>query len=196
MRRAILILAAGLPAFNGVGFAYGKDALQPDLPTFKGMVAPLVSKHCTACHGAKKQKGDVRLDTVDGDLVKGKSISLWKDVLHRIETGEMPPDPGCLTPTDLAESPNPQCSDGLDIDGDGTVDYPEDEACAHGVSSEIEGLRGRNEASPAQCSDGIDNDGDGFTDYQPEFHTNGNNNPNFENGDPDCSDAFDNGEDS
>ena len=92
MRRAILILAAGLPAFNGVGVAYGKDALQPDLATFKGMVAPLVSKHCTACHGAKKQKGDVRLDTVDGDLVKGKSISLWKDVLHRIETGEMPPE--------------------------------------------------------------------------------------------------------
>ena len=82
MRRALLILAAGLPAFNGVGVAHGKDALQPDLATFKGMVAPLVSKHCTACHGAKKQKGDVRLDTVDGDLVKGKSISLWKDVLH------------------------------------------------------------------------------------------------------------------
>ncbi len=108
--------------------------------------------------------------------------------------GEMLPDPGCLTAADLAESPNPQCSDGIDNDGDGTVDYPEDVACARFTDSEIEGLRGRDEGSPAQCSDGIDNDGDGKTDFQPPFHTNGNSNPNFENGDPDCSNAFDNGE--
>ena len=86
----MLILTACQLALSVTGFADQKKALDPDLATFKSMIAPLVSKHCTACHGAKKQKGDVRLDTVDGDLVKGKSISLWKDVLHRIETGEMP----------------------------------------------------------------------------------------------------------
>ena len=86
------------------------------------------------------------------------------------------------------------CSDGIDNDGDGTIDYPADAACAHGNPSEIEGMRGRNEGSPAQCSDGIDNDGDGKTDYEPAFLDNGNPNSNAENGDPDCSNAFDNGE--
>lgn len=92
MRHILLILTACQLALSVTGFADQKKALDPDLATFKSMIAPLVSKHCTACHGGKKQKGDVRLDTVDGDLVKGKSISLWKDVLHRIETGEMPPE--------------------------------------------------------------------------------------------------------
>lgn len=108
--------------------------------------------------------------------------------------GESPPDPGCLTATDLAESPEPQCADGIDNDGDGTTDYPEDVACAIGASSDIEGMRGRNEAAPPQCADGIDNDGDGTIDFQPQFLTSGEANPNFGTGDAQCSDAFDNGE--
>ena len=70
MRHILLILAACQLALSVTGFADQKKALDPDLATFKSMIAPLVSKHCTACHGGKKQKGGVRLDTVDGDLVK------------------------------------------------------------------------------------------------------------------------------
>jgi hypothetical protein len=68
------------------------EPLAPDLQGFKKRIVPLVEKYCVACHGEKKQKGDVRLDVMDGDLVNGKSVSLWKDVLHRLETGEMPPE--------------------------------------------------------------------------------------------------------
>ncbi|MCZ6463633.1 MAG: hypothetical protein O7A09_04780 [Proteobacteria bacterium] len=48
-----------------------------------------------------------------------------------------------------------QCQDGVDNDGDGTTDFPEDLGCAD-FTAPLE--------SPA-CSDGRDNDGDGHADY-------------------------------
>ncbi len=62
-----------------------------NLKKYRASVSPFVTKFCVDCHGPAKQKGDVRLDTIDADMVHGKSASLWKDVLHRLETGEMPP---------------------------------------------------------------------------------------------------------
>jgi hypothetical protein len=60
-----------------------------------------------------------------------------------------------------------QCSDGIDNDGDGSVDHPEDPGCA-----------GQNalEEAPA-CDDGLDNDGDGFADWDGAG---------FTHPDPDC----------
>jgi len=48
----------------------------------------------------------------------------------------------------------PQCSDGIDNDGDGKIDFPSDAQCraASGVES-------------PECSDGIDNDNDGNIDF-------------------------------
>ncbi len=48
----------------------------------------------------------------------------------------------------------PQCSDGIDNDADGLVDYPNDPGCMDS---------GRDDESP-QCDDGLDNDKDGFVD--------------------------------
>ena len=94
---ATLILL--LLCIGAEGASAQSDLTKPDLATFKSSISRLINKHCIACHGADEQKGDVRLDTLDGDLVSGKSVSLWKDVLHRIETGEMPPE-GKPQPTD------------------------------------------------------------------------------------------------
>jgi|GEM_PF-2035409 len=53
----------------------------------------------------------------------------------------------------------PACSDDIDNDGDGKVDFPADPGCASTEdSSEIDALK------PA-CSDDIDNDGDGLVDF-------------------------------
>ena len=43
----------------------------------------------------------------------------------------------------------PACSDGLDNDGDGFVDYPEDPGCRHPTTP----------SESTECQDGIDNDG-------------------------------------
>jgi len=137
------------------------------------------------CADGIDNDGDGRADFAGVDLNNDSVYDL---------PGEIPPDPGCLTAVDLFESTKPQCSDGIDNDGDGTTDYPADAACAHQADSDIDGLRGRNEGSPSQCSDGIDNDGDGLIDFEPEFLSNGSANPDFSNGDPQCTGLFDNGE--
>jgi len=51
--------------------------------------------------------------------------------------------------------PPPACADGLDNDGDGLTDHPEDPGCA---APEWE-------AESAACQDGLDNDGDGAIDF-------------------------------
>jgi hypothetical protein len=63
--------------------------------------------------------------------------------------------------TELILPPDPQCSDGLDNDGDGVIDYPHDLGCdsPSDVSERAE------PGSRLQCDDGIDNDGDGLIDY-------------------------------
>jgi hypothetical protein len=111
----------------------------------------------------------------------------------------------------LSEAPKPQCSDGIDNDGDGTADYdgidlngdgsfssdgelPPDEACRIGAASRIDGQRRRDESSPAQCGDGIDNDNNGLADFQPQWLTTGEPNPLFGSGDPQCTNIFDNSE--
>ena len=33
-----------------------------DTPLFDGQIRPLLQKRCVECHGAKKQKGELRLD--------------------------------------------------------------------------------------------------------------------------------------
>ena len=62
------------------------------------------------------------------------------------------------------------CSDGLDNDGDGLVDFPDDPGCVDAA-----GIR-----EDPDCQDGIDDDGDGFVDFP---------------GDPGCPDATANLED-
>jgi hypothetical protein len=55
----------------------------------------------------------------------------------------------------LSFTTKPACSDGIDDDGDGFVDYPADPGCASATSTT---------ESPA-CQDGIDNDEDGGVDF-------------------------------
>ena len=56
--------------------ANGQESLQP-----------LFKNYCTQCHGAEKQKGDVRLD----DVAK-IDPKLWKTIYEQLASGEMPPD--------------------------------------------------------------------------------------------------------
>ena len=48
-------------------------------------------QHCTKCHGAEKQKGDLRLDNLGAPTTKGENGEVWRAVLDRLESGDMPP---------------------------------------------------------------------------------------------------------
>lgn len=90
----------------------------------------------------------------------------------------------------------PQCSDFIDNDGDGKIDYPADSGCENPTDDD--------ESDKPECSDGKDNDGDGKVDAgDPGCHTDGdpndgddsyNPNDNSEKDDqkPQCSDGKDN----
>lgn len=81
-------------------------------------------------------------------------------------------DPGCSSAEDNSESPNPECSDGIDNDLDGAID---------GFDAGCSSNRDDEEGTP-ECSDGVNNDApdDTLVDF-----------PN----DPGCSSPSDNSED-
>lgn len=75
---AALVMVAPLPALRG-----------DEIPFTR--VAPLLQKHCYKCHGAEKAKGKLRIDKLSPDLVKGNDGDHWRDVLDRLNFGDMPP---------------------------------------------------------------------------------------------------------
>jgi hypothetical protein len=56
---------------------------------FQKTVQPFIERHCVKCHGTEKQKGDVRLDELTGNM--SKEAEMWSVVLDQIRDGLMPP---------------------------------------------------------------------------------------------------------
>jgi hypothetical protein len=59
--------------------------------SFEASVKPLISGHCTDCHGEDVQKAGLRLDTLPGDLHDDAVMANWVKVLDKVAAGEMPP---------------------------------------------------------------------------------------------------------
>ena len=80
-----------------------RDATRADalLARHATSVAPVLAEHCARCHGTQKQKGNVRLDALDPDMLRGFDAEGWRAVRDMIYSGEMPPpdEPG-LADTD------------------------------------------------------------------------------------------------
>ena len=56
-------------------------------------VRKILQSRCFRCHGADKQKGDIRLDTLSTDFVNQRAAAeIWHDAMNVIQLGEMPPD--------------------------------------------------------------------------------------------------------
>jgi len=69
----------------GVGPLYADDIVP------FARVMPLFQKHCYGCHGAAKAKGKLRIDQLNPDFLKGNDGDHWRDVLDRLNFGDMPP---------------------------------------------------------------------------------------------------------
>ena len=65
---------------------------QTEPPSFERDVQPVLKQYCFRCHGPDTQEGNVRLDVLDPDLVKGIDTERWHQALNIINLGEMPPD--------------------------------------------------------------------------------------------------------
>ena len=58
---------------------------------FAQTIRPLLQKYCIDCHGGKKPKGNLALDTLTSDFQQPKAMVVWKDVEERLASGTMPP---------------------------------------------------------------------------------------------------------
>jgi hypothetical protein len=85
--------------------------------------------------------------TINSDCMISRENRLVQDCLNGCSGGS-------------CTSQLPQCSDGIDNDGDRLVDYPADPGCTSTTDNDE-----YNAPILPQCSDGIDNDGDRLVDY-------------------------------
>ncbi|MEX2214839.1 MAG: DUF1592 domain-containing protein [Phycisphaeraceae bacterium] len=63
-----------------------------DEKTFTDTIQSFLTAHCIKCHGPDKQKGKLRLDTLQADFINNPHASTWVEVMDRINLGEMPPE--------------------------------------------------------------------------------------------------------
>lgn len=70
----------------------GAEAPEPQLDAFRGDIRPVLEEACFRCHGPDRQKGGLRLDTLDPDLLHGGDVDWWLEVFSVLTNGEMPPE--------------------------------------------------------------------------------------------------------
>ena len=66
---------------------------QASLYTYEKDVRPILDAHCIKCHGAEKQKGKLRFDTLSTDFLKDRAAAeTWHDASDQVKLAEMPPE--------------------------------------------------------------------------------------------------------
>jgi mono/diheme cytochrome c family protein len=63
-------------------------------PAAKGyseVAQPFIERHCLSCHGAKKAMAGFRIDLLGADFTVPRAAEQWKEVIDRINAGQMPP---------------------------------------------------------------------------------------------------------
>ena len=59
--------------------------------SFDEIAKPFIKQHCLSCHGAEKAKAGYRIDLIGTDFSAATVADHWKEVIDRINAGEMPP---------------------------------------------------------------------------------------------------------
>ena len=114
--------------------------------------APAPGDYYILLDGLRDAQGEFQL-TVRGELAQGRQCDSAGDETNWIGCGL-----GLRCVEDVCQPT--QCSDGIDNNGDGRVDFPNDPGCTD-ASDDSEILDG----PLPQCADGVDNDFDGRVDF-------------------------------
>jgi Protein of unknown function (DUF1592)/Protein of unknown function (DUF1588)/Protein of unknown function (DUF1587)/Protein of unknown function (DUF1585)/Protein of unknown function (DUF1595)/Planctomycete cytochrome C len=70
--------------------ALGLLAAEPVVPV-PANIRPFIQNHCVDCHDADSARAGFRIDLLSADFTAGNNASLWKEVMDKINGGEMPP---------------------------------------------------------------------------------------------------------
>lgn len=76
------ILASFILIFASAG-AHAADPPQP--------VRAFIEANCIACHDASTARAGFRIDLLTADFAAGNNAGMWKEVMDKINSGEMPP---------------------------------------------------------------------------------------------------------
>ncbi len=79
------------PVFSAVMLLCQTHAQVANPSDFVEDVKPFLAQHCESCHGGAKQKGDLRVDTLERDFADSRVAGRWAEIMDRINSGEMPP---------------------------------------------------------------------------------------------------------
>ncbi|MBM79120.1 MAG: hypothetical protein CMJ78_00825 [Planctomycetaceae bacterium] len=71
--------------------AKSSEVPKANLASFEKTVKPILQKLCVQCHGPETKEGNIRIDTLDPNLLQGKDVAWWLEVLATLSKGEMPP---------------------------------------------------------------------------------------------------------
>jgi hypothetical protein len=78
---------------NGMIRTLEKKIEIPAVISYEEHVFPILKSRCIKCHGADKQKGDIRLDNLSTDFIKDRpAAETWHDASNLLKKGEMPPE--------------------------------------------------------------------------------------------------------
>ena len=67
------------------------DSFSTGATYYINQIKPIIENYCYKCHGQEKQKGDMRFDNIERDMVNGFDAEKWNMMLNEINLGEMPP---------------------------------------------------------------------------------------------------------
>ena len=90
MHRSLIVAVVLLGATASLRAAENPTAT-PDRDGLMRSVQPFLTVHCLRCHGPEKAEGDLRLDQLDADLSKPTTFERWREIVARVQSGEMPP---------------------------------------------------------------------------------------------------------
>lgn len=93
----LLAFLVGTPP--GFGAPPESDAI------YRDQVRPFLAEHCFKCHGPDDGKAGLTLHDLGTDFTAGDNADTWKEVIDRINLGEMPPE----------EKPRPDAADAFDV---------------------------------------------------------------------------------
>ena len=64
---------------------------QDSVASFEQRIKPMLKEACVQCHGPDHVEGNIRIDTLNPDLVSGPDSHWWLEVQAVLSNGEMPP---------------------------------------------------------------------------------------------------------
>ena len=76
---------------NGAPSAVKETQTKDTVAEFEQLIKPVLKEACVQCHGPDHVEGNIRIDTLNPDLVNGSDSHWWLEVQAVLSNGEMPP---------------------------------------------------------------------------------------------------------